>query len=46
MSAKSKANALVSENVIENGKNVKKIFKKIVKNLLTFSFYYAIIKHI
>lgn len=46
MSAKGKTKAAVLENVIENGKNVKKIFKKIVKNLLTFSFYYAIIKHI
>lgn len=46
MSCKSKAKAAALENVIKNGKNVKKIFKKIVKNLLTFSFYYVIIKHI
>ncbi len=46
MSVKCKAKGAVLENVIENGKNIKKIFKKIVKNLLTFSFCYAIIKHI
>ena len=45
MSAKSKANALVSENVIRNRKNIKK-FLKTTENLLRFSFYYGIIKDI
>lgn len=45
MGCKSKAKVAALENVIENGKNIKN-FKKIVKNLLTFSFYYGIIKHI